>query len=251
VAGYWINDSLIHMILIGQTSDPYSPGSYVATIYDPFEGLWADDLLDKMGRTDHLSFGVSPDETRAIYFTRLDATPLALDDLDKNTTLSLWSSSGYSFVTASYPGISWAPDSSFAAMTYMPTVRLLSRDGESYKTIADSTSILGNVVATAWSPDSRYLAFVTAWNTTPLTSSHELYIYDVVRGKYLYRCPLASYSRLAPDLIWSPDGAHIALAAQLAHQPLQVLNVQTGKVIELVHEARAVGWSAVFPFKWP
>jgi hypothetical protein len=80
----------------------------------------------------------------------------------------------------------------------------------------------------------------------------ELFIYDTGTWQFVYSCPIASYKPSPPRLLWSPDGAYIALYTfSSSLSPLLILEVKTGEIIELVQDAIAVGWSDSFPVEWP
>ena len=80
-----------------------------------------------------------------------------------------------------------------------------------------------------------------------------LYIYDLVKKKYIYRFPFYGYgTRTPPGVYWSPDGNYIVPFIPEWHMPLEILNLRTGQMYELVKDAsRVSGWSDKFPVVWP
>ena len=249
---HWINNELLYMELFALPVEGSTGGAVMPEIFDPFAGVWLTDWLDALSDrpgvgTFRDDIGISPDLSRVLYpFISGEGWGNGIILRDLTTKNELWFDPMFAYDYGIL--IRWSPDSSVVAVANRLTSRLLliSRDGDVREEIANS-SFLGsgfNVEYLAWSPDGRYLALIDDYEIV-----NDVYIYDTVNDQYIYRCPLTELSDYFIRLIWSPDGAWIALTA--LDSPLQVLNVQTGEVIQLLDDAIAVGWSDKFPTVWP
>jgi hypothetical protein len=250
---YWNNNNYLFILLYFWDLDPYSHGAERPILFDPFEGIWVQELI--LGLDDRYlqgNVGFSPDLTRVLYDTQNGDLYTGIQLRDLTTNDVLWSDT--EFQLGKNTLILWSPDSSMVAVGNIGidqrfhTTYLISHDGKA-KVIEDSkfpTSEF-HLVSLNWSPNSRYIAMVDSNGTT-----YQLYIYDNDLDQYLYYCPLVSYeggSHLDP--IWSPDNFYIAFSSSILHMPVQILNVQTGEMFNLLKEGFAVGWSDKFPTVWP
>ena len=255
---YWLNEHLIYAILaFDDPTDRYTHGYAVPILFDPFQDTWLDEALKGLDRFNDGRIGISPDMRRVLYEAKsLDAVSgmsiesgITLRDLDKDE--DIWSDPKFpSSVT-----IRWAPDSSMVAVGNTlfsgdDQLLLLSRDGDS-KVIADATfpGYGFALVDLSWSPDSRYLALVTHRHDPE--EDVEIYLYDTLTERYIYFCPLVTYKKAPSAVFWSPDSSYIALSSSASKMPLQLFDVNTGKIFKIAEDAIAVGWSDKFPVEWP
>ncbi len=241
---YWMSNGLLYLILdIGNPNRSRAGSS--SKLYDPFAGRWQESLLSKLsGRRTGAEFAFSQDLSLALYELN---DGVVLRDLNQDKVI--WSN--LALDTGHGTMIRWAPNGTMVAVSNIPLlsqdwqIQIVSRDGQSIKTILDPTYPTPSprflVYSLSWSPDSRLLGIVTQEDLPTL------YIYDATSDAYLYRCPLPSYAQYPPVLVWSPNSGYVALGARVQHLPLQILNVHDGTVTQLVEDAVAVGWSEKLP----
>jgi WD40 repeat protein len=258
IALSWINDHLLNVIFRTNNFDPYSSGHYLDEIFDPFEGVWLDEPFEEIeDRSPDGELAFSPDMSRVLYEvgTENHASGIALRDLENDTVI--WSDR--EFYSPHQTFISWSPDSSMVAVGNWGVssedrlVYLISRDGEARK-IVDSLCPAPDfmVEKLSWSPDGHYLAIKNG-----IAVIDKLYLFDTVTKQYLYSCPLVSYPNGNPVWVWSPDGRYLALSSFLSSDkfPLQVMDVQTGQVIEILPDGNLKvyleDWLDTFPLEWP
>lgn len=245
---HWINNQFIYISLYSQNPDPNTTGKInnLPKVLDPFNGSWHNEFFEQLpNRYNTEAVGLSPDMTRALYVAR---SGIVLWDLIRGVVI--WSDS--TIITLNGALIRWSPDSSMAAYMNLFTpqelgqVLIISHDGMRIQKIKDPISVLPDVhiLSINWSPNSRYLGLIgrNGVNTNVL-------IYDSKTSQFIYRCPININEDLIPQLIWSPDSLNVA--SSIYNSPLTILNIQTGEMVELVQDARAVGWSDRFPSLWP
>ena len=250
---YWNNNIYLFILLYFWDLDPYSHGAERPILFDPFQGIWVQEPI--LGLDDRYlqgNVGFSPDLTRVLYETQNGDFYAGIQLRDLTTNDVLWSDT--EFQLGKNTRIFWSPDSSTVAVSNIGigqrfhTTYLISRDGKA-KIIEDSkfpTSEF-NLISLSWSPNSRYIAMVDTSGTT-----YQLYIYDNDLDQYLYYCPLISYEGVTqPNPIWSPDNSYIILSSSSSNMPIQIINVQTGEIFNLLKEGFAFGWSDKFPTVWP
>ena len=259
----WINDHLLHVVFYTNNFDPYASGHYLDKIFDPFEGVWLDEPFDEI--EDRLPDGevaFSPDMSRALYEAGTEdrASDIVLRDLENDRVIwsdRIWSDRNFNSPQQTF--ISWAPDSSTVAVGNWGDspedrhVFLVSRDGEA-REIVDSLYPTPEFVVEglSWSPDGRYLVIKNG-----IAVINSLYLFDTVTNQYLYSCPLVSYPNGYPRWVWSPDARYLAISSFPSSDqfPLQIMDVQTGQVIELLPDGNVEvylkDWLDTFPLEWP
>jgi hypothetical protein len=249
--GYWINNDWLYLELI---SAPF-PGegtmwSYIPALFNPFTEVWntewlkalPDRYINRAARVKVGEIGLSPDLSTALYPT--EGSGIALYDRLNNNVI--WKNLLY----FNYHGVSirWSPDSAYVAVgnNYVTTfsvrsLLILSRNGDFILEIVDGKhpSNLYQLHDMVWSPDGRYLAFVFDSDFTE-GSHHEIFLFDRTTNQYTYRCPLNDFSSVV-GLIWSPDSKWVGVKD--SGSPMRVLEIETGKVIELLDRGSIVGWS--------
>jgi len=174
---------------------------------------------------------------------------LFLKDLERN--LTLWHDEN---LFAGFGALMfWSRDSQTVAFTNLfesperRVVVLISRDGVAKPIMGPSSPIPGLYLEDLrWSPDGRYLA-ILVWDGDNVGDS--VYLYDFERNRYVSRCPIAKSTDATPQLLWSPNNKYLAYVAR--DYPLIIMDVQSGEIIQLANEGRAVGWSDKFPVEWP
>lgn len=242
---YWINDHLIYLMFGYMSTDPHATHIYTfTTIIDPFKGILELDLLGKIKyRADDNEIGFSPDLSKVMY---INGYGLYLKDLTANELVY----DDVKFKTLYSTMIRWAPDGSMAAALLTPDqydvgIRLVSKDGTDQRIIkAETFNVNTTIDRFYWSPDSQFLALITERDKDAI-----LYLYDVLKEKVIYRCPIIGYGGTPAVTVWSPNNEWIATSA-FHGKALQVLNIKTGQVFELANNALLQGWSNLFPIDW-
>lgn len=109
--------------------------------------------------------------------------------------------------------------------------------------------------AVAWAPDSRSLAFTPPYGSPSLTSG--LTTYDLLTGEQ--ETLVASYEEGIHNLVWSPDGRHIAFACCFEEDEDGLPSTSTGQIqrvevatkeVETVGTARASVAGGVSQLCW-
>jgi WD40 repeat protein len=264
----WINNQFLHLYVFYDNYDPYSSGTILPSLFDPFQGTWpAKSELHALNRTTDQAFDFSPDMSRLVYEATAGGhyAGIALWDVSQATTI--WSDPGFStWWRAGPPMMAWTSDSATVAIAnHHPgppdedTVLLVSREGKAKRIVdmpflaleGSPRTTMYTIRDVAWSPDNRYLAL----GALSLVDN-QLLLYDSAAGKYLYRCPMSADEDTAISfLLWSPDSSYIAFslqtyAPQMLPPVLHVLNIHTGQVVLSVQDAWPVGWSGSFPVRW-
>ena len=240
---YWINNDLIQTAIAVRNVGFGTGNTYtLKKVLDPLRGELQENLFKNVpDREDTSDVGFSPDLSRGIYFT---SQGLVLKNIEDN--IELWRDK--EFVNAGRIIILWAPDSSMAMVANLdmqPEYRqyfLIDRDGKTKRTIANATFPYPGfyLYDLQWAADSQYLVFVSYGDT------FNLIVYDVHEDQYVFHCPV--YGNVSA--YWSPNGQQIAFSLY-SGGPLQVLDIQTGQIVELLDYGTFVGWSEKFPVQWP
>lgn len=245
VSNSWINDRLIYTNLAAKTEEKTEYGYYLylPKVFNPFTGKWIPEVMTNLPNSSIASIAFSPDLTRALYFV----PPAHLALLDLTTGKTIWKDRNFS---TSVEGIvtKWAPDNRMALIANRTfsapqtfKISLITRDGLLFRIIANENYPADHFSPSgiAWSPDARYIAM-----TQLGIPDDQVYIYDVKRDTYLFRCPASGLY-----LVWSPDSRNLVIGGELA--PLQILEIETGKITEIAPSGIPVGWSTSFPNDWP
>lgn len=244
VSGFtgWINNQLMYINLLARTSYKLeNTGFFVfrPKVLDPFSGEWENGMVNNLPEKGITNFSFSADLTRVLYY--VPPGKLVLWDLENNK--ELWIKDD---VFSPFSIMEWAPDNSMAVIVNKSRtvsddsrISIVNRDGKVHwiEVKAKYPSTDFSPLYVAWSPNSRYIAMSN--------DDSQIYIYDANKGSFLYMCPIP-YSR---NLTWSPDSKYIAMGDQKA--PLNLLNIETEQVIELLTYGSPLGWSATFPVDWP
>jgi WD40 repeat protein len=245
---HWINNSTIYAALYSINPDPNTTRHIndLPKVVDPFMGTWREDLLkDLPPMSSSSAKGISPDLTRMLY---MSGDGLVLRDLEQG--IDIWHEAD---LFAGFGALMfWSPDSqtvAYANLFASPedrTVVLISRNG-TVKPITASLAPLSGLLVDdlRWSPDGRYIALLM-WEGEETGES--ILIYDFFAEKYISRCPIPRSDDRRPHIIWSPDNKYLAYVG--LDYPLLIMDVQSGELIRLVDNARAVGWSNEFPVEW-
>jgi WD40 repeat protein len=156
------------------------------------------------------------------------------------------------FTLAQYPQISWSPDSTqFVTETefigednLINQLELFDKDGDHLETIFHQSngqrivSSFGLFENISWSPDGRYLAFVTTTFANPVIN---LYIADMQEKRVYDTCIETS-----DGLAWSPDGKMLAMMDfydYKPHRPVMVLDLDTWAMHTVAyHDGSVIGW---------
>jgi len=248
-SGYsdWVNNTTIYTTLYSINPNPNSTGqiAHLPKVFDPFAGVWREELLKDLPEDARMyAKGISPDMTRMLY---MDGGGLFLKDLEQG--VDIWHDKD---LFAGFGALMfWSPDSetvAYANLFDLPnnrTVVLISRNGIAKTIMGSSLSLSGlYVMDLRWSPDGHYLALLVAED-----QQLSVFIYDFAAEKYISQCPIAKYTDRSPKLIWSPDNKYLAYVA--LDYPLIIMDIQSGEIVQLADDARAVGWSDKFPAVWP
>ncbi len=250
-SGSWINSEVLH-ISIAYLPPGGTMWRGFDAVFDPFRGVWREDLFsDLVDREPRKWARFSPDLTRAIY-----TTEEAIVLMDLVSKQEVWRDTREGLTVDPWPVYYWSPDSSrvvYYALNYPQY--LISRDGQTWKEIRDILSTgatLGTDPGVQWSPDGRYLAITREKYFDGTDSSLPvLYLYDIKKDGYIFRCPFQGFGQ-APGVFWSPDSRYLIPTTPVdPEDPLIMIDSQMGKVYKLADKARAQGWSAMFPSKWP
>jgi WD40 repeat protein len=260
---YWINERLISLVLVFDHFNDGDSYDIRFKILDPFEPAWREEPLKQLTNrfvTDFYDGTVafSPDMSSVLYEARAGefTSGLALRDLERNEVL--WADPEFEY-DAGITLMQWSPDGSMVAAANRGKVNVedtrvivISREGQA-RVIADPTLFSDNFVNNylAWAPDNQHLAFFVDHRNLDRSG---LYIYDAHEEHYLYVCPLNAYREYPPTLVWSPDSMYIALSAKVPGYPVQILNVETGEVYELLDSTKnalVLGWSDKFTSNLP
>jgi hypothetical protein len=213
--------------------------------YSSLEGL-ADFFKTYHGS---MNITVSPDWTRAVYQSggRLEARWQLLDFEDASFLREL--------ALAQDSPVGWQADSSgFAAELRdkqdrenpQTSVAILDTSGEVEQTIflLPNNAHLRNsfdlrVHNIRWSPNGRYLAFITTTLNYPTVIS--LYIADMQERRVLNTCIETS-----DGLAWSPDGTKLAMMDFYdfkRHRPVMVLDLESWALYTVAyHDGSIIGW---------
>jgi WD40 repeat protein len=246
IYGSWLNNRLLQMeLFFDDPIDPYSSGLVSPKILDPFTGTWQDEFLNALNRSSEGIIGLSPDTSRVLFEKRINDEYAGFTLQDTSKDQIFWSDP----TLVSPVIIRWSPDSSMVVISYVDVntaknhILLLDRNGEQrYELNSGLPLSKFRINDLDWSPDSQLLAMVVDDG-----EKIELYIYDISASRYLYSCPVGNFI----DLIWSPDSKYIAFSGFEENMPLEIWDMKTGKVVSLIDNAYAVGWSDKFPTVWP
>lgn len=241
---HWINANLIYVSFYSQNPNPNASGyiSDLPKVVNPFSGEWNHQLLDLPERFSSTAVGISPDASRSLYF----GNGLSLWDYERK--IQIWHDETQT--TPSRALIFWSPDSSTVAYANLvdPTedqLLLITREGKPGFILNRTFPVPGiKIRSISWSPDSHYLALAGLDG-----DNLNILIYDVSLEKYISQCPVAIINDTWPSLIWSPESSHIAISQ--INSPIQILDVFSGDILELIQHGRVVGWSDKFPVVWP
>ena len=267
----WINNELVHALIdfreIGEGDGHYS---YFAVL-DPFTGNWRNDLVTRVpqGIRGSLGFRLSPDLTRVLYWD--DHYDLVLAD-PRQPEGFIWKDRDYDYYTIEYIPAAWSPDSQYIAYIgddFGPRnplevpgnwwgVFLLSRDGTERVSITPFLRQAGLyfVETLRWSSDSRYLAFVAYFEGDDRLVPEgverlELFVYDKNSSSFIIRCPIYPESGWTiPQVFWSPGNRYIAYSTRRS-LPVNVIDLQTGQVVQIIDHGEVTGWSGIFPIELP
>lgn len=238
----WINNQLIYTNLAARSEEKTEYGYYyhLPKVFNPFTGDWISEIFTNLPHRSNVSVAFSFDLKRALYFE----PPKHLSLLDLESEKTLWSNKKFT-TDISMIITKWAPDDSMAlvANTTFQTfkVSLVTRNGRLFRHIASDSYPSDHFfpLGIAWSPNARYIAM-----SQLKLLSDQIYVYDVKQDTYLFKCPVSGLY-----LVWSPDSRYVAIGGENA--PLQVLEIETGKITEIAPYGIPVGWSNSFPVDWP
>lgn len=255
----WINSELIYTTLVSSPPSGVNllTAGYWPKIFDAFSGVSRDDFLDLPDRLPFASFnsiipyGISPDEKLVLYERLInEKTGIALWNIEKQKIL--WSSD---IELGGFSQFRWTTNSLMVAYSSgladpaNHQVFTLSSDSQKNTLIFDVT--LGTVIQEMqWSPDNRYLAMVGFEFPEEKGYRYVLFLYDSQTKQYQFRCPLFSNeTESLPNLVWSPDSLFIAYTKQ--RKGIQLLDVNTGAILDTGIDGKVVGWSDQFPVNLP
>lgn len=261
----WIGNNYL-LINLGKYSRENTSEMEAIALFDPFVGTWERAIFENLpGRYDESGVALSPDLTRALYIT---GSTLGVDNQlvlwDIGAEKELWSQKflagpPYEQLVDLAPSV-WSKDSSFVAFPisandYRTSLYIVDRDGiqQEVRPGAKESASRG----LNWSPDGRYLAFVSY--VTNDSDTLGVIVYDRVANQVLEICTLgtrlsATHNIEAGTLVWSPDSRYLVFGmgedwAQEDNRLLlldiftgEVTLLKQGKLISLIGWSTAESW---------
>ena len=209
----WVNDHLLKVNL-GYGED--RPHLFTFRYVDVVSKNWLDKSLT-LPEQDHPFdwSSISPDETLILYLNKQDE--LVLFDLVNQK--EIWKVFADRYVSL-YPTAEWSRDSQRVAFITKHggrDIQILSGDGQYYENVkkisfSSSQEFVPGLVHFAWSPNNQYLAISgNLYDNQANSQQPFLYLYDVLKERYIFRCPMGSADpNVNPQIpLFSPDGNYL------------------------------------------
>ena len=247
----WLTNGIIRVrISYGESPKPkqiFPP--FVYGYYDIEQDSWLKDPIQSLpGRKSYGWVDLSPDLTRMLYLDK--TSDFVLWDVENNK--KLWTRFLGSDQMPPYATWSWNGQKvAFWTEWYPQNIQLLDREGNSYQVLQNP--IYPDAAKEfwpyrgffAWSPDSRYLA-MSGYIDDGSTGLHTamLYVYDVQKAEYIYRCPLGDTGKrtVSSNILWSPDGRYIV--TKFLQSPTVPFRMYDLKELQ-VYQIKPAGFAAV------
>lgn len=279
--GSWVSNEQLWVHLIDGRPHEQASLDVKPVLFNPFTGIWEQAMVyDLPNRSLPDSIAFSPDLQRVFYIAdnssdyNLEIDVVMWDVIRRQV---LWQDNRTSTFELGMNGeAAWSNDGAQIAFSMGETVPsydslyegvyLLDRDGQNLHLITDFRSTYkGQIVLTqylAWSPNNRYLAFVTEHfvESRPEEPINEIYLFDTLTNQLINLCPFRDsgngIGNTSGALVWSPDSRALIYACALpipntsnAVCPLTVVDIYSGEVVSLSEKTESViGWSPFWPF---
>lgn len=257
----WINDQGL-LFDIGDGKQGYW------AFYNPFKRTWGQDpiLVRLIDRFPNTGISLSPDQTRAIYVKQI-GTSQRLVLLNLVSGNELWSEE-YSPAAiygdyAYLPPITWSPNSSVFLLpvevkdTPNQQLFIVDRAGKVIHPIRPESQDNGGY-GHRWSPDGRFLAFVSYLRNDP--EKWGIIIYDLEQDMAYEACALddswaATSSLESHHLEWSPDSHYLVFSkGDRATKQNQIIlfDLLTGNLYQVNggQGVTLIGWSKIESWKF-
>jgi hypothetical protein len=79
----------------------------------------------------------------------------------------------------------------------------------------------------------------------------EIFVYDKNSSSFIIRCPIYPESGWTiPELFWSLDNRYIVYSTRRS-SPVNVIDLQSGQVVQIIDHGEVTGWSRVFLIEPP
>lgn len=258
----WVNAQLLHAEVWYREDAESKFDHQFEGIIDRTSGKWVESLfLDLPGSEYKSSFKrpldvvYSPDLSLVLFPPTNLGYGLMLWDLANKKELifdKVWGGGGGPWI-----GLyaAWAPDSSKVAYirlsqsSSIDNLVILDRNGQQAKTHSPIQTIAGFTYFLSWSPNSRYLAFSLLRSENPL-GTETLLVYDSESQEIFFQCLLnIDMNRYRETTYyWSPDSRFLAYSMAMT-QPINIIDIQTGRIEVLPVIGMPFGWSDKFSTK--